>query len=512
MKRIPILAGIIVTLVVLGGVAAGGWLYIRQNPEQWTRLQDGLGLGPTAQPVGLTASGFVEADEASVMTELGGRIVALHADEGDEVAEGQVMVELDSSLLRSQIEMAEADLAVAEATLAQVKAGTRKETLDYAQAMVEQAAAAQEAARVAWVDAQAMLDNPQDLELALTAARAQLAVLQQQERQAQAVANSAQAGRDFADEVVRLVGESSSVWVFIGTFPLETLPPGIPLPPNPENGEYVIDGYKLVIQDGMVSVYKEVQIAFPANQIDSARFQQAESTYQSWMAWTALERAQVARKGVEDYLTELTAQKRDPLTLKAQAEGAKSQHEVAAAAVELARAQVDGLRLGATPEQIASAEAQVEMARAALQALQVQIDKLTLEAPISGLVLERPVHRGEVALPGAPLMTLADLDDLTLTVYVPENQVGQVQVGQPVSVKVDAYPDRVFPGTVVFISDRAEFTPKSVQTREERENLVFAVEIDLPNLDRALKPGMPADAQFIRGAGDGGPGGALAAP
>ena len=164
----------------------------------------------------------------------------------------------------------------------------------------------------------------------------------------------------------------------------------------------------------------------------------------------------------------------------------------------LAQAQVEGLQIGATPEQIAAVEAQVEIARAALESLEVQRDKFTLQAPISGLVLERPVHVGEVALPGAPLMTLADLDGVTLTVYVPEDQLGKVQLGQPVSVTVDAYPDRVFAGTVTFIASQAEFTPKNVQTREERVNMVFAVKVGLPNPDHALKPGMPADAVLLK--------------
>jgi len=165
--------------------------------------------------------------------------------------------------------------------------------------------------------------------------------------------------------------------------------------------------------------------------------------------------------------------------------------------VALAQAQVEGLQMGATPEQIAAMEAQVAMARAALQTLEVQATKFTLRAPIAGLVLEQPVHVGEVALPGAPQMTLGNLDKLTLTVYVPEDQLGQVQLGQAVSVTVDAYPERVFPGTVTFIASKAEFTPKNVQTREERVNMVFAVKVSLPNPDHALKPGMPADAVLV---------------
>ena len=81
-----------------------------------------------------------------------------------------------------------------------------------------------------------------------------------------------------------------------------------------------------------------------------------------------------------------------------------------------------------------------------------------------------------------------------LEVYVPENRVGMVQLGQPVTVTVDAYPDRAFTGTVDFISSRAEFTPQNVQTQAERVNMVFAVKVRLPNPDHALRPGMPADA------------------
>ena len=504
MRRMFVILAII---VVIGGAAAVGWWYINENPEWWFWLQDeldkavkDLGLEGEEVPMGLMASGFVEADEASVTTELGGRIVTLYADEGDEVTKGQVLVELDDSLLLSQIMAAEAEVAVAEAALARVEAGVRQETIDRAQAMVVQARTAQEAARVAWEDAQAMLENPQEIGLALAAAHAQLGVLKYQQQQAQALANSAQAGRDFADEAVQLLEEFEprAQWFRVGSFSLSDLPPEIPLPPEVGEGEYRVGRFRVIVGEGKVTVFARAKIAVPADMMDSARYQQAVATYQSWMAWTGLAQAEVARGGAEDYLEELARQEANPLALQAQTNAAKAQYEVATAAVGLAQAQVDGLQMGATPEQIAAAESQVEIARAALDALEVQKDKFTLRAPISGLVLERPVQMGEVALPGAPLMTLANLDKVTLTIYVPEDQLGQVQLGQPVSVTVDAYPDRTFRGKVVFISSQAEFTPKNVQTREERVNMVFAVKVSLPNPDHALKPGMPADAVLSR--------------
>jgi multidrug efflux pump subunit AcrA (membrane-fusion protein) len=464
MKRVIL---IIAVLVVVGAAIAGAWWYVNENPEWWFWAQDefdkaveDLGLEPVEEETGLLASGFIEADEASVATELGGRIMTLHADEGDDVTEGQVVVELDDSLLLAQIEMAEAELAVAEARLTLAQAGARQETVDHALAMLEQAKAVQEAALVGWEDAQAKLDNPQELELALTAARAQLAVLGLQEQQAQGLANSAQVGRDLSDEIVRMLDdfEPRDIWVPV---------------------------------DGNLFPFKP---KIPADMLTAARHEQALATYRSWEAWTGLAQAQAARAGAEQYLEQLIRQRTNPLALQAQVNAAESQYQIATSTVALAQAQVDGLEIGATPEQIAAVEAQVEIARAAMESLQVSLDKLTLTAPISGLVLERPVHVGEVALPGAPLMTLADLDNVTLTIYVPEDQLGRVQLGQPVSVTVDAYPDRTFEGTVTYIANEAEFTPKNVQTREERVNMVFAVKVTLPNPDQALKPGMPADA------------------
>ncbi|MGD8464062.1 MAG: efflux RND transporter periplasmic adaptor subunit [Anaerolineae bacterium] len=499
-------------IVVLGvgmlivAVVGAGWWYVGEHPEwlEWaerelTLAASDLGLQPAEEPPGLVASGFIEANEASVTTELGGRIVALFADEGDEVEADAVLVQLDDSMLLSQIQVAEAELGVAQARLARVKAGVRPESVDHARALLHQALAVRDAARVEWEDAQAMLENPQELQLALTAAQAQLSVLDWQEQQAQAFANSAQVGRDLADASVQLLEDFDprEEWVRIGNFGLGNLPPDIPLPPDVVDGEYYLGKYKIVVRGTKVSVYVKVKIKVPAAMEEEANYEQAMATYQSWEAWTGYSQAQTARSGAESYLQELVAQRNSPLALQAQANAAEAQFEVAASGVALAKAHLDGLQIGATEEQIAAADSQVEMAQAALDTLLVQASKYGLSSPISGLVLERPVHVGEVALPGAPLMTLADLENMTLTVYVPESELGRVQIGQPVEVSVDAYPEQTFRGTVSFIANEAEFTPKNVQTREERVNMVFAVKVKLPNPDHALKPGMPADAVLL---------------
>ena len=101
---------------------------------------------------------------------------------------------------------------------------------------------------------------------------------------------------------------------------------------------------------------------------------------------------------------------------------------------------------------------------------------------------------GEVASPGAVLMTVANLDEVTLTLYIAEDKIGRVKVGQGVEVRVDSYPGEVFEGEVSYISSEAEFTPKNVQTKEERVSMVFAVKVRIGNEGHKLKPGMPADA------------------
>ena len=121
-------------------------------------------------------------------------------------------------------------------------------------------------------------------------------------------------------------------------------------------------------------------------------------------------------------------------------------------------------------------------------------------APIEGILTDVKAYGGEVVAPGATLLTMADLAQLHLTVYLPETQIGRVYLGQTVQATVDSYPGRLFEGHVTHIADRAEFTPRNIATQEERVNLVFAVEVSLPNDDDALKPGMPADAVFGKSA------------
>jgi HlyD family secretion protein len=144
------------------------------------------------------------------------------------------------------------------------------------------------------------------------------------------------------------------------------------------------------------------------------------------------------------------------------------------------------------------AAAQVAQAEAAQDAVAARLAKTTLASPLDGVVLLRAVEPGETVSPAEPLLRIADLGKMTLTVYVPLEHIGQVQVGQPAQVSADAYPGRVFDGVVTAIASQAEFTPKNILATGERSEAVFAVTITLAgdNQDGALKPGMPADARI----------------
>lgn len=146
---------------------------------------------------------------------------------------------------------------------------------------------------------------------------------------------------------------------------------------------------------------------------------------------------------------------------------------------------------------ISIAEEQVKQAEAAINVIDVQAGKLNISSPISGIVAAKNIEVGEIAGAGTPILTVTQLDNLTLTTYVPESQIGLVMLGQKVQVSVDSYPGQVFNGQVIYISPQASFTPGNVQLKDEREKTVFAVKINLANPDSKLKPGMPADATII---------------
>lgn len=183
-------------------------------------------------------------------------------------------------------------------------------------------------------------------------------------------------------------------------------------------------------------------------------------------------------------------------SLAAQDKLLETQVDVAEAGVDAAQAQLNQLLAGARAEQLEAAAAQVAAAEAAVSLLELQISRQTLAAPTDGVILERTVEAGEVRLPGAALLTIGQLDALTITVYVPEDRYGQISLGQTAVITADSFPNEPFSGTVIQIADQAEFTPRNVQTAEGRASTVFAIKLALADGLEKLRPGMPADVDF----------------
>src|SRR5438034_242759 len=159
-----------------------------------------------------------------------------------------------------------------------------------------------------------------------------------------------------------------------------------------------------------------------------------------------------------------------------------------------AREKLALLEAGPRPDAVAAARAQVGEARAALALTQARLADTRLVSPLTGIVLRKSMEVGETATPGAPILTLIDPNDLWLRAYVSETDLGRIRLGQAAALTVDAFPGRMVAGVVREIASEAEFTPKNVQTKKERVNLVYRVKIGVSNPDGVLKPGMPADA------------------
>jgi len=179
-----------------------------------------------------------------------------------------------------------------------------------------------------------------------------------------------------------------------------------------------------------------------------------------------------------------------------------AQNEVAAALSgitqakkQLAQAELGWNRIRAKEDEVASLERQRDHAYAVLDEAESILNDLTITAPTNGTVTTRMVNVGEVVGAGAPLLELVDLDHLYLKVYVPEIQIGKIRLDLPARIYTDAFPEQPFDARIRYIASKAEFTPKEVQTPDERVKLIYAVKLYLnENPDHRLTPGLPADA------------------
>lgn len=396
----------------------------------------------------LTASGTIEATQVNIAPELAGKVIEVLIEEGQFVMKDSALLRLDPSLLTAQRAVASAQVDSANAALASAQA-------KYDQ-MLEAAIAAQVGQRAAdWrVSSPSEFDQPNwyiEQSAQITAAQAELDSAQ----------TEITAARTSLDNVLNSI----------------------------DNADFVAAEKRLAEARIAFLVAKDVKAQADAGS-QSGGLRDAASDYYD----AAVDELDEAQKEYDDLLDTDAAE---------DIEYARGRVFVAEQRYDAAYARLLALQTGEnSPAVIAAknaldqAQKNVAQAEASLALVEAQIAKLTVNAPMDGVILTRNVEPGEFVQPGAVALKLADLNNLTITVYVPEDRYGEIMLGQTAEVTVDSFPNEVFIATVIHISDKAEFTPRNVQTVEGRSSTVYAIKLKVENTDGKLKIGMPADVIF----------------
>ncbi|MCG3212249.1 MAG: hypothetical protein FOGNACKC_05897 [Anaerolineae bacterium] len=400
----------------------------------WFTQQPVTALSSAAEAERLVGSGTIEADQLIVTAELGGRVEKILADEGDEVSAGDVLIELDKTDLLAQQTQLEAAIVTAKANLLLADAPPRPENVSLAEAQLAQAEEVQTGAELVWQQAARLARNPIELDARISQMQGQVTDAEKQL------------------EMARV---------------------------NLKRAEI------------------EAEAASRDQSSHAGLIQNEAAQYNLQAAQQAVKIAEAALAGTQQQVDNLQKLRANPLSLIAQANAAEASYHQAQAAVLAAQADLSAAKAEPAPEDVNIARAQLREAETGLEIVQVQLAKQTLTAPRDALVSQKLINVGELASPGVVLLELSDLQTVDLTVYIPETQIGRVKLGQKAVVLVDAYAGETFEGWVSYIAHEAEFTPRNVQTQEERVNLVFAVKITLNNTGHRLKAGMPADAEIL---------------
>ncbi|PWH14783.1 MAG: hypothetical protein DDG59_12275 [Anaerolineae bacterium] len=468
----------------------------------------------------LKASGTVETVEVKVAAELSGQVSEVLVEEGQTVRVGDALFRLDDALLSSQHKRAVAALEAARAGLKVAQSG-----LDAAQANLALAQANLELAQTQYriaVEAARQSDQ-RDRERAWRESvpyqfnlpvwyferKEQIAALEKQVEVTQKAVQDARAAyRDLLEAAgyTELLQAEDRLALARVAFEIadETLDRAKAANEDDETDEddrsnktsqndhadqSTFDKAEQALEDAAQEIYDQAKAELEAAQKDYLnllkKVKLTDEIFQARARWMVA--------------IELYEQAQDRLVAKYRG-GDALQILAAEATVKQAEAALEQAQTSLT-----QAEAKLEQARAAVAQAQAEVDfietqlaKLTVYAPMDGVVLSRAIEVGEVLQAGATAMVLGNLDELTVTVYIPEDQYGRIQLGMSAVVTADSFPGQRFEGVVQKIGDQAEFTPRNVQTEEGRRTTVFAIQLRLSNPQGKLKPGMPVDVRFVQ--------------
>lgn len=476
-------------LVILALIAYGGW-YLLQEKE----VQDGS----------LEASGTIEAREVSVAAEVSGRVVEILVAEGDPVEAGAPLFRLEDELLKAQqlkaqaglqaaqaarktaenaLVSAQAGLELAQAQLDSAQAGLNLAKLQYQRTLNAARLAERPARQGAW-----RLSQPSEFDLPvwyfqkdenLSGAQASLesasAILEAERRYLDSLVKET-GGEELVSAEKRLAEAEQTFQVAKQVLEQTRLA---------SEGDDM-EAFAQQLYDAAEAALKSAQEDYDSLLSNEQRTEIMEQRARLAVAQEQYEAALDRLSGFQTGDTALEVQIAD--TSRVQAETNLAQAQAGLKRAEAAAAQAEA--------SLAQTEALVAQAQAEVDWVALQLERYTVLAPISGVVLVRNLELGEFTQAGATALTLGQLEQLTLTVYLPEDQYGEVKLGDTAQVRVDSFAGRAFPATVTRIADQAEFTPRNVQTKEGRKTTFFAIELSLDNQDGSLKPGMPADVVF----------------
>jgi HlyD family secretion protein len=227
--------------------------------------------------------------------------------------------------------------------------------------------------------------------------------------------------------------------------------------------------------------FDRAQILFKNEDISAAQYEQFRSKYQSTTQ---------SLRQAEQRLALLVEGPR-----KETVEAARAQVERAQAAIRLAEA--NRIELKRREQELAVRRAEIERAKAGVSIIASQLADTTIDSPIDGVVLVKSAEQGEIVAAGATIATIGDIEHPWLRAYIGEKDLGRVKLGTQVKLTNDSFPGKVYIGKITFISSEAEFTPKQIQTQDERVKLVYRIKIEVDNPNHELKSNMPVDAEIV---------------
>ena len=409
----------------------------------------------------IEASGTIEATEINLASEVGGKVADVIALEGQAVSAGQVLVKFDDSLLQAQLKQAMAGLAQAQANYDLIAAGPTDEQRQVAIAAARFELLTAEQALQDLDDAAALMAAGALHEIALAEESIDRATQRQDNLAAPAEAADIDSAKATVVLAKDLLDKARDDYEPYANKPEDNVTRALLLSRlSAAQNTYDAAVTRL---NNMIGVADDIDIHLADSELAIAQAQLADAN----------RRYELVKNGP------------DP-----------NEIVLAEARLQTAEANLAASLADPSQEQLALAQAQVEAAEAAVMVLETQLDRLTIHSPSDGIVLERLVEPGEIAMASTPLINMARLDNLTITVYVPEDRYGDITLGQTAQVSVDSFPQLAFEGRVIHIADQAEYTPRNVQTQEGRRTTVFAVKLAVDNADGKLKPGMPADVNF----------------